>query len=69
LAIVVADDLHIERGNIAMAKKPTTKTPTQDKSISSTDELTKTKQGGIELTEAELRRASGGFALKGNLKY
>jgi hypothetical protein len=46
-----------------MAKKPNSKSPAQGKSISPTDDLTKTKQGGIELTEAELRRVSGGLKI------
>jgi hypothetical protein len=47
-----------------MAKKPQTK-PKTGKSVASGDDLTKTTEGGIELTEAELSRASGGFSVKG----
>jgi hypothetical protein len=59
----INDDPHLRMRNIVMAKKPNSKAPTQGKSISATDDLTKTKQGGIELTEAELRRVSGGLKI------
>jgi len=39
--------------------KPTAKHPSR-KSTASADELTKTTRGGIELTETDLSRISGG---------
>jgi len=45
-----------------MAKKAKPSTGTSDKPISSPDDLLKTsKKGEIELTEDELREATGGF--------
>ena len=51
-------------------KQPTRSAPQQSsrKSVSSADDLIKTTQGGIELTETELGRVSGGMALKFGLK-
>jgi hypothetical protein len=49
--------------------QPTQSLPRQSaqKSVSSADDLLKTSRGGIELTESELGRASGGFGM--NLKW
>jgi hypothetical protein len=50
-----------------MAKKPQTPAKASKKSVGRADDLTATSEGGIELTEAELSRASGGVAVTGNL--